>query len=183
MSASSWRQPLWHSFGRPPTARSQTRAFANFVAPQLALLWSGDLRHPNHGAEWRCRQPHPSSRHPPRSRRPAQSQKTGSHSSSACSTDSPIDLRHLSAARRASRTRRSQRRNAVSRRVAERAESRRSDSRFFASVRYGAIRTSTVGGCARLLHRAERHDDVMLDFSAASTLRAQRNFTATQPTR
>jgi hypothetical protein len=45
------------------------------------------------------------------------------------------------------------------------------------------MRTSTVGGCARLLHPAERHDDVMLDFSAASTLRAQRNFTATQPTR
>lgn len=68
-------------------------------------------------------------------------------------------------------------------RVAERAESRRSDSKFFALVRYGTMRTSTVGGFVRLLHPAERHDEVMLDFSAVSTLSPQRNFTATQPTR
>jgi len=158
-------------------------AVANFVAPRLALLWSDALRHPDLGEGRRCRQPHLNTHPPPQLRRLAPNQRTGSRSSSACSTDSLTDRRPLSTTRRISKTRRSQRGSAAKGRVAERAENRRSDSSLFAPVRYGAIRTSTVGGFALLLHPAERHDEVMLDFSAESTLSPQRNFTATQPTR
>ena len=153
------------------------------MEPQPALLWSGDLHHLVPVAEQRCHQPLLSTRRLRQLRRIAQSRRTGSHSSSAYSTDSLIDRQPLSTIRAMRRTRGNQKGSAAKGRVEARAESQRSDSSVDATVRYGAIRTSTVGGLARLRHPAERHDDTMLDFSAVSTLRPQRNFTATQPTR
>ena len=170
MSASSWSPPPLPSYGRPHTVRNQKRACANSALP-LKALWSfGERRQLGRGNDERCHLLHRNSPRRLRLHRRAPKRQT---QSSLGSTTLGCRIDRSPRQRRARRGRRNEKDE-----VEERAGSQRSDF-----SRYGAILTSTRGGFCRSAQPLALHALLIADFSAASTLSSQRNFTPTQPTR
>lgn len=170
MSASSWSPPPLPSYGRPHTVRSQKKACANSAVPLKALWSCGERRQLGRGNDERCHQHH---RNSPRRRRLGRHAPKRQARSSLGSTTLGCRIDRSLRQRRARRERRNEKGEAK-----ERAESQRSDF-----SRYGAILTSTRGGFCRSAQPRALHALLIAAFSAASTLRPQRNFTPTQPTR